>query len=396
MLVRGLKRLTLKRALEWCLKNNTFLFNGQLYKQIDGIAMGSPLAPVLADIFMNHLIEGHVKSRTSDWENMVVSDGLCDYAAKLFCRYVDDILACFNNQAEADRFLVFLNSLHPNIKFTVEYESDFGRIPFLDLFIIKTDVKLDITVYRKPTHSGVYTHFASFLPTRLKRQLVVTLLERAYKICSGYELLHREFEDLKRLLMRNGYNEDYILSIINSFMSSKYNHNQGKRFGPDKYKIFISLPYIGEASEKIRGNINSCLSQMKCGGIQLVLIDKFSRVGDWFQAKDRQPLRLVNGVVYKIACSCGCFYIGETGRCLQTRFDEHCKTTGKSLTEVGKHLKENPGHSICFDTQVSALGRCNFTSRRKFLETLHLQDHKRDPGLLNDMLKSKPLYLFNV
>ena len=396
MLVNGVKRLTLKRALEWCLKNNTFLFNGQLYKQIDGIAMGSPLAPVLADIFMNHLIESRVKSRTSDWENMVVSDGLSDYTARLFCRYVDDILACFKNQAEADMFLRFLNSLHPNIRFTVEYECDFGRIPFLDLFIMKDDNKVLINVYRKPTHSGVYTHFNSFLPFRLKRQLVVTLLERAYKICSNYELLHREFDDLKRLLMRNGYNEELILSIINSFMSSKYRAQEGKPYGPDKFKIYISLPYIGEASEKIRGNISSCLSQLKCGGIQLIFIDKFSRVGDWFQVKDRQPHHLVSGVVYKVQCSCGCFYIGETARCLQTRVDEHCKITGKSLTEVGKHLKANPGHSIDFDNQVSVLGRCRFTSRRKLMETLHLQDHSSDPGLLNDMLKSKPLFLFNV
>lgn len=44
------KRLTLERA--WVLMDHTFVCNGQLYKQVDG--MGSPLAPALADIFMNH------------------------------------------------------------------------------------------------------------------------------------------------------------------------------------------------------------------------------------------------------------------------------------------------------------------------------------------------------
>ena len=29
-----------------------FIFNSKFYNQIDGVAMGSPLAPVLADIFM--------------------------------------------------------------------------------------------------------------------------------------------------------------------------------------------------------------------------------------------------------------------------------------------------------------------------------------------------------
>jgi len=33
---------------------NDFLFNGSFYDQIDGVAMGSPLAPVLANLFMGH------------------------------------------------------------------------------------------------------------------------------------------------------------------------------------------------------------------------------------------------------------------------------------------------------------------------------------------------------
>ena len=377
------------------------MFNGLLYRQIDGIAMGSPLAPVLADIFMNHLLERHVVRRESDWDNIVMSPPTFRpvlYTARLFIRYVDDILACFNTQKEADEFASFLNSLHPNIKFTIEYECDFGRIPFLDLFIMKDYTggdKLLITVYRKPTHSGVYTHFSSFVPDRLKRHALVTLLERAYKICSDEELLHREFDDLKRLFMKNGYNESYILDVINKFVQSK-NREKLIKFGPDKFKVYISLPYIGEASEKIRGSIYSCLSRMKCGRIQLVFIDNFSRVGDWFRHKDRQPHHLQSGVVYKVECSCGCIYIGETARCLQTRFDEHNKRSGASLTEVGKHLKDNPGCSLDFDNKVSVLGRCRFTNRRKVLETLHLQEHKDHPKLLNDMMKSKPLFLFNV
>ena len=31
-----------------------FLFKGKFYDQINGVAMGSPLAPVLANLFMGH------------------------------------------------------------------------------------------------------------------------------------------------------------------------------------------------------------------------------------------------------------------------------------------------------------------------------------------------------
>ena len=52
-LYKGFKRLDFKRALIWCIKDNVsiIIFNSKYYVQIDGVAMGSPLAPILADRF---------------------------------------------------------------------------------------------------------------------------------------------------------------------------------------------------------------------------------------------------------------------------------------------------------------------------------------------------------
>jgi hypothetical protein len=54
----------------------------------------------------------------------------------------------FNNPGDGDRFISYLNSLHPNIKFTMEHEV-LDRLAFLDLLLIKEDNKVEITVYRK-------------------------------------------------------------------------------------------------------------------------------------------------------------------------------------------------------------------------------------------------------
>ena len=56
-------------------------------------------------------------------------------------------------QAEADEFLTKLNCLHPSLKFTFEKEK--GKcLPFLDVYVERTDVGLETSVYRKPTFTG--------------------------------------------------------------------------------------------------------------------------------------------------------------------------------------------------------------------------------------------------
>ena len=69
--------------------------------------MGSPLAPVLANIFM-----GFYKSKWLNEHNL--------NKPKFYLRYVDDILATFDNEQDSLDFLNFLNNMHSNIKFTIE------------------------------------------------------------------------------------------------------------------------------------------------------------------------------------------------------------------------------------------------------------------------------------
>ena len=82
-----------------------FLFSSKFYNQLDGVAMGSPLAPVLANIFM-----GFYKSKWLNEYNL--------NKTKFYLRYVDDILAAFEKEQESLNFSDFLNNTHPKIKFT--------------------------------------------------------------------------------------------------------------------------------------------------------------------------------------------------------------------------------------------------------------------------------------
>ena len=128
-----------------------FLYKDKLYQQHDGVSMGSPLAPTLANFFLAH-IENKLFGKQSDFH------------PKLYSRYVDDIFAVINNSDHCTKFLDLLNSQHNNIKFTVELPSD--TIPFLDVEIRLNETGIDTWVYRKPTNTNLILNLNALCPTK--------------------------------------------------------------------------------------------------------------------------------------------------------------------------------------------------------------------------------------
>lgn len=88
-----------------------FRFNGNFYDQVDGVAMGSPLAPIIANLFLGFHEETWLNNSNHS-------------TRLLYRRYVDDTFCVFHNEQDAMSFFDFINSRHPNIKFTFEKEKD--------------------------------------------------------------------------------------------------------------------------------------------------------------------------------------------------------------------------------------------------------------------------------
>ena len=132
-------------------KQSFFMFNNKFYKQIDGVAMASPLGSALASIFM------------CSFENKWLKDFPHSLKSVFYRRYVDDIfvLSSFLNQAE--KFKKYLFSKHPNIDFSLEKEND-GRLSSLDINIFREKGKFVTNIYQKKTFSGVYTNLNSCIP----------------------------------------------------------------------------------------------------------------------------------------------------------------------------------------------------------------------------------------
>ena len=77
------------------------------------------------------------------------------------------------------------------MSFYFEQEKN-GKLPSLDIEVSREKGKFVTTVYRKPTFSGAYTHFESFLPTIIKFGMVYTLDYCCFKICSDWTKFHEE------------------------------------------------------------------------------------------------------------------------------------------------------------------------------------------------------------
>ena len=132
-------------------KESFFMFNNKFYKQIDGVAMGSPLGPALANIFM------------CNFENKWLKD--CPHSLKhvFYRRYVDDIFVLFSSLDQAEKFKKYLSSKHPNINFSLEKENE-GRLSFLDvnIFVKKESLSL-MFIEKRPSVVFILTSTASYL-----------------------------------------------------------------------------------------------------------------------------------------------------------------------------------------------------------------------------------------
>ena len=176
-----LKKRTLKKLLLDSCTKTPFSINGELYKQIDGVSMGSSLAPTLANIIMTAFEEDTV-------QKLIESNIITFYA-----RYVDDTLI-LAKPSDVPYILKTFNSFHPQIQFTFE-EFPENIVHFLDLQINSSD----ITIFRKSTHTGQYTHISSFIPWSVKTAWIRSLVDRAYRICSNQQLLQHELKNYSEL-----------------------------------------------------------------------------------------------------------------------------------------------------------------------------------------------------
>ena len=161
--------------------------------------MGKSTSSPLSDIFMEDFESKALRDYSTGDPTVSPSDVIL-----FWFRKADDTITAIRND-HIQPFFDFLNSRHPDIKWTMEKEKD-KSIPMLDVAIHrKDDGSLEFDVYRKPTHTNQYIHFSSHQPLSHKMSTINSLTRRAHQIPSTDARKREEEKRVKEALAINGY-----------------------------------------------------------------------------------------------------------------------------------------------------------------------------------------------
>ena len=344
----------LKKLFKFATSETHFLFDNKFYDQIDGVAMGSPIGPVLANLFMSHYekqwIEGYQKNEI-----------------KFYRRYVDDIFCLVDNELVANDFLCYLNSKHPNIKFTMEAENE-KKLPFLDVLITSSENGFLTSVFRKATFTGLFLKFTSFTPLNYKIGLIKTLIDRTFRICYNWMTFDIEIEKVKLFLAKNAYPPHIVDKEIKTYVDKI--HKNDDKSNETKNKTYMKLPYIGKFSKFAQKKLNH-LCETFCKDTNINLVFSSAKVSSYFSSKDKMPDALKSYVVYYFVCaSCNAGYVGETCRHLDVRIEEHLKSKSSNIF---KHLNENGiCKHACDKSCFRVIDTASSSFRLKIKEAFHI------------------------
>ena len=345
--------------LEFCLDTTYFVYNQNIYQQTHGAAMGSPVSPLIANVYME------------DFEARALTSA--PNPPSIWLRYVDDTFVKIREE-DIEEFTNHINSIDDNIKFTSEREED-GKLAFLDVQIhVLEDGGLKTTVYRKATHTDQYLNGLSHHPLEHKRSVVRSLMNRADNIISTEEDTVQEKDHIRRVLEVNNFDQ-WMLTIPRR-KPDLQNPTTNTTGGDKDQQRPVTIPYYRGLSEKLQ-------RIFKTHGVPIYHLPWNTLRQSLVHPKDKVDKFQKCGTVYQIVCgSCDEQYIGESKRTLKQRFKEHTRLT-PPLSAVGEH-RVNTGHNIPPEN-LKVLDNEENWFRRRVKEAIHIKRHNpklnRDKGM---------------
>ena len=394
------------------LDSNVFEFNGKVYKQKLGTAIGTKFAPAYANLFMSSLEEDMLNS--------------CEVKPWIWYRYIDDVFFIWTHGEEKlCSFVEYINSYHQTIKFTTEKSRD--SVSYLDVLVSRKGRALETDLYCKSTDTHQYLQRSSCHPWHVKKAIPYGQALRIRRICSDEKKFRKRSEELVSWLVDRGYKEDFVREQIvrASSLDRERLFNQEGRCN-DKRKdqvplvvtfhpalnelrgIIRKLHTMLEASEEHRmafkeqplvvfrraPNLKDNLVRAKlpkirtegvrgcfrCGKARCQVCSYMSE-GSGFRCNVSGREYDINsdfncdssGVVYLLGCKvCGKQYVGSTFTSFRARFNNYKSSSRKfssgvavTQAELFRHFTEANHHGFLEDVSFQIIDRVFGVSRHK-------------------------------
>ena len=291
-----------------------FLHKDLLFRQTDGVSMGNPLAPTMANFFLAYL------------ETKLFDDPKPFYPV-FYSRYVDDIFCVFRREVDFMEFFALLNSLHPSLGFT--YEESGSTLPFLDVEVQLSERGCETWVYRKCTNTNTLLHFDAVAPVRWKSGLVKCMVNRAQRLSSSAFHFQNEVAKLKSIFAQNAYPVQFFDKIYHRFIQNTHQNTATGTLEND-FKYNLKVPFVGKPSLYFGKKMSALMK--KQFGVEINVIPATVKLGSFFPLKCRTPLPVLSRVVYRFQCLGDQTesYVGMTVRTMSERVKEHLKGRGES------------------------------------------------------------------
>lgn len=402
---------SLVEIAECVLKNNFFEHNGEVYKQEQGTAIGTKMAPSYAILFMDKL------------EREILDS--CTHKPEVWWRYIDDVFFVWRHGEEKlHDFIRILNSSHRSIKFTYEFSKE--SLNFLDVMVHLKNGKVETDLFTKPTDTHQFLHASSCHVYHTKKAIPYSQALRLNRICSKQEYFDKRCNDLEAFLLKRGYKAKLVREQVlrarrfkrEDLLRNTVRHNNRElitlniafhpalsKLGkvlrdihilltPDRehQMVFKEVPMIGFRRAKSLKDIlvRAKLPQsdktntgrsLKCGSSRCKVCDFIKETADFKSTNNNNVYKIMSemdcnskNVIYLNTCkTCQLQYVGSTTTKFRIRFNNYKSGYKRFLsgkTDIPqamffKHFKENK-HNGIEDWEIRLIEKCeNLIKLRK-------------------------------
>ena len=350
----ALSEKIMEKMLQACTSKALFRDpNGNLYRQKEGIAMGSPLGVLFANAYMNEI------------EDRVFNSSDFTVRPHIYKRYVDDIYLEVANEGDLNKLKEEMES-KSILKFTYEIGTD-KKLPFLDVCVNISDGHHDLQVHRKKTDAGRCLNALSECPLRYKVGVVRTYLRRALKTCSTWETLHQELNNIRQTLTNNGYSTQMLDEEINRALNNNIEPKAAKKQGGQTFRLYyknVMSPAYKEDERVLKTIIQRNVKpKNRNDSVQLLIYYQGQRTSNLVMKNNqlKEPPLQATDVVYMFQCPFGdctlqhnACYIGQTTTTLSRRLTCHLQS-GSILTHVkNTHQRKLTRQDLVENTTIIA------------------------------------------